>query len=314
MTLIINILLLLFSIVLLWAGANYLVESAERIANSFGISELIIGLTIVAFGTSAPEFSVTISAAIKQQASISVGNIVGSNIFNLGFILGTVAIIRPVLSDKKLVLRDGIFMFITTLILLVFFFTNNYTLVRLEGLILVLLLVGYITYLFYKKESMEEDITHEKATWKDYVIVPVSIGIITLGGNLLVSSATYIADYIGLPEWLIAITVVAAGTSAPEMVTSIVAVVKGKHGMSAGNLVGSNIFNLLGVLGLAGIINPLSLEATSYQSMILLSCLILFVLIFMRTGWKVNRLEGALLIGIGLLLWIVDFLGIYFIG
>lgn len=312
MIIFVNSFLLLFSIVLLWFGANYLVGSSEKIANSFGISELIIGLTVVAFGTSAPEFAVTISAALKHQASISVGNIVGSNIFNLGFILGCVAIIQPVITNKKLVLRDSIFMLATTMLLVFFFFTNEFTLDRLEGLVLFLLLFAYIAWLFYKKETLDEEITTEKAELKDYFIAPASIVVIALGGNLLVSSASAIAKTFGFPEWLIAITIVAAGTSAPEMVTSIVAVVKGKHGISAGNLIGSNIFNILGVLGLAGIINPLTLQPSSYQSLILLTGMILVVIVFMRTGWKVTRLEGAMLIAIGLMLWAVDFLGLYF--
>ncbi|MFW6366023.1 MAG: calcium/sodium antiporter [Spirochaetota bacterium] len=314
MILVLNASLVIFSIFLLWIGANYLVESAEKIANSFGISELIIGLTVVAFGTSAPEFAVTVSAAINNQASISVGNIVGSNIFNLGFILGSVALIRPVNADKKLVNRDGLFMLATTVILIFFFYTGGYTLSRIEGLLLFCLLIAYIWYLFVKRETIEDDILHEKAAFRDFVIAPVSVVFIILGGNLLVTSATVIAQTVGVPEWLIAVTVVAAGTSAPEMVTSLVAVIKGKHGISAGNLVGSNIFNLLGVLGLAGIIRPLTLHPGAYQSLILLSLLILFAIIFMRTGWKVSRLEGAILIGLGILLWMVDFFGLYVIG
>jgi cation:H+ antiporter len=306
MTLLLNTALLIISILFLWGGANYLVESAERIANTFRIPQLIIGLTVVAFGTSAPEFAVTIQASIIGNSSISVGNIVGSNIFNLGFILGLTALISTVSSSKKMVYRDGLFMLATTLVLLVCFYTG-YTLNRFEGALLFILLISYLLYLFISKEKLEEEITTEKASLKDYIILPLSLAAIVGGGNLLVSSSTAIAKFFGLSDWLIAITVVAAGTSAPEMVTSIVAAIKGKHEMSAGNLIGSNIFNILGVLGVAGMIHPLGLNPDSFHSLLILTLLIIMVIIFMRTKWKVSRLEGALLILAGFAMWFFDF-------
>lgn len=304
---ILSIFLLFISIIFLWLGANYLVESAEKIAVKFGVSELVIGLTIVAFGTSAPELAVTVNAALFEKSSISVGNIVGSNIFNLGFILGAVALISVVFTSKKIVYRDGLFMFLTSLLLLFFF--QNGKLERYEGFIMIGLLISYLIYLFIMKEPIEDDeIATNPATLKDYFILPISLAVIILGGNLLVSSASDIALKLGMREWLIAITVVAAGTSAPEMVTSIVAVVKGKHGMSAGNLIGSNIFNILGVLGTASILKPLAISSEAFRSLSFLCGMIVIVILFMRTKWKITKLEGAFLILIGLLLWIHDFM------
>ena len=304
-----NILLLTAAIGLLWKGADYLVESASRIAEKFGVSDLVIGLTVVAFGTSAPEFAVTINAALKKQADISVGNIVGSNIFNLGFILGTVAIFKAIESSRKLVYRDGIFMISVTFLLLIFF--RDYQLARYEGIILMSILALYMIYLFVKKESLEveeEESIHEEATWKDGLILPMSIGAVIMGGHLLVESATFLARFAGISEWVIGVTIVAAGTSAPEMATSLAAALKGRHGMSAGNLIGSDLFNILGVLGLAGAINPMSINPNAYSSLFMLSAMVCLVVFFLRTGWKLSRTEGIILVAIGISRWVMDFL------
>lgn len=302
-----NVLILIVSIILLWKGADSLVDSASRIAATFGISDLVIGLTIVAFGTSAPEFAVTINAALNKHGDISVGNIVGSNIFNLGFILGSVAIIKSIQSTRKLVYRDGIFMISITLLLLFFFYDSH--LARYEGIILVSLLIIYLIFLFIKKELLEaEEITHDKSTWKDIVVLPACIATVIAGGHFLVVSASYLAVCAGISEWVIAVTIVAAGTSAPEMATSLAALLKGKHGMSAGNLIGSDLFNILGVLGLAGILNPMSINEDAYGSLLMLCGMVIIVIIFLRTGWRLSRIEGIILVTIGIIRWIFDFM------
>lgn len=305
---ILNILLLSISIALLWLGSDKLVDSASNIAKKVGVSELMIGLTIVAFGTSAPEFAVTITAAVKGITSISVGNIVGSNIFNLGFILGSVAMVRSVPISKNLVHRDGLLMILSTLLLLVFF--RDLRLSAMEGAGLAALLMLYLSFLIIKKEPLESgensDIG-EDATWKDWALLPISILMVVGGGQLLVESASGIARTLGISEWVIGVTIVAAGTSAPEMATSLSAVIKGRYGISAGNLVGSNLFNILGVLGLAGIIKPLDILQTSYYSLILLSIMVSCVVLFMRTGWRVSRTEGVALFIFGIAMWAYDF-------
>ncbi|MBT8343046.1 MAG: calcium/sodium antiporter [Desulfatitalea sp.] len=279
-----------------------------RPAGTLGVSELVIGLTVVAFGTSAPEFAVTLTAAVKGYASISVGNIVGSNIFNLGFILGAVAIVRSVSISRSLVYRDGLLMIVSTLILLFFF--RDMHLSRIEGLVLFTTLMAYLAYLFIKKAppAGEEHLTSEMADIKDWILLPVSILMVIGGGQLLVTSAGYLARAIGLSEWVIGVTIVAAGTSAPEMAASLAAAIKGKYGISAGNLVGSNLFNILGVLGLAGSVKPLTIQHSSYDSLVLLTAMVVMVIALMRTGWRISRLEGFLLILSGLGLWTFDLL------
>ncbi len=302
----VNITILIIAIAFLWKGADYLVESASKIAETFGISDLVIGLTVVAFGTSAPEFAVTINAAVKQQANISVGNIVGSNIFNLGFILGSVAIVKSIQTTKKLVYRDGIFMISITFLLL-FFFRDLHLAIH-EGIILMSLLAMDLFFLFINKEERVEDIIHEKASYKDYIILPLSIGAVIVGGHLLVDSASFLAKQAGISDWVIGVTIVAAGTSAPEMATSLAAALKGKHGMSAGNLIGSDLFNILGVLGLAGIINPMKIAPEAYNSLYMLSGMVILVIVFMRIGWKLNRWNGFVLVAIGITRWVMDFI------
>ena len=303
----VNIIVLMFSIAFLWKGADYLVESAGKIAETMGISDLVIGLTVVAFGTSAPEFAVTINAAVRQQADISVGNIVGSNIFNLGFIFGSVAIVKSIDTTRKLVYRDGIFMFCITLLLLFFF--RDFHLAMYEGIILMSILAAYMIVLFFKKEPLEEEeINHEKAKLRDYVILPLSICAVILGGHYLVESASFVARTAGISEWVIGVTIVAAGTSAPEMATSLAAVLKGKHGMSAGNLIGSDLFNILGVLGLAGALNPMSITSSAFSSLLMLCGMVFLVLVFMRTGWRVSRTEGIILVIVGIVRWVMDFM------
>jgi cation:H+ antiporter len=172
-------------------------------------------------------------------------------------------------------------------------------------------LIAYLLFLFIKKEPPEIEegaAASQPATWKDWVLLPVSIAVVVLGGQLLVESASDIARAIGISEWVIGVTIVAAGTSAPEMATSLAAVIKGKHGISAGNLVGSNLFNILGVLGLAGMLKPLTILQSSYYSLMLLTGMVIVAVAFMRTGWRISRSEGLMLVLAGMALWAYDFL------
>ncbi len=303
-----DILIIIACIAALWYGALLVVESASKIALKLGISELVIGLTIVAFGTSAPEFAVTISAAIKGQESMSVANIVGSNIFNLGFILGGVAIIHPIITTRKLVWRDGLILIGTSFLLILFLY--DLTIEWYEGIILITTLTAYLIFLFYKKEVIEEEeMPEDEFRWTDTLRFLGGLTLILSGGHFFVDSATHIAVALGVSTWVIGVTIVAAGTSAPELATSLTAVIKGKHGISAGNLIGSDLYNLLGVLGIAAIIRPLTVESTAYSSIFLLSGMVILVVIFMRSGWKISRTEGAVLVIINLIRWTLDFMG-----
>lgn len=289
----------------LWWGAVWVVEAASRIAKRLGVSELIIGLTVVAMGTSAPEFAVTVGAALKGQADISIGNVVGSNIFNLGFILGGVALVRAITTSRSLVYRDGIVMIGITFLLL--FFLRDLTMSRLEGAVLMSLLVAYIGLLIYQKDGSDEELPEGEFQWLDIPRLLGGLALIVTSGHYLVESASSLARTVGVSEWVIGVTIVAAGTSAPELVTSLIAVLRGHYGISAGNLIGSDIFNLLGVLGLAAVLQPMKIDPGAYTSLYVLSGMVILAVVLMRTGWKLSRWEGALLLIINIVRWIMDF-------
>jgi cation:H+ antiporter len=304
---ILDILIIIGCVVGLGYGATLIVESAARMSRKIGVSELVIGLTVVAFGTSAPEFAVTIAATLKGQADISVSNIVGSNIFNLGFILGTVVAIRAVSTNRKLVYRDGLVLIGATLVLL--FFMRDLSLQRYEGVIMLALLFAYVIYLFYQREAPTDEIPEGDFELRDIPRFLAGLFLIVVSGHFLVDSAVEIAQLLGISEWVIGVTIVAAGTSAPEMATSVIGVLRGHEGISLGNLIGSDLFNLLGVLGLAGIIQAgtMQIDPAGMNSLILLSMMVILVVIMMRTGWRLSRWEGILLITINLLRWVIDF-------
>lgn len=302
-----NVVIIIASIVGLAYGATFIVDSAARMARHFGVSELIIGLTIVAIGTSAPEFAVTISAAVSGQADISVSNIVGSNIFNLGFILGGVVAVRAIATTPKIVYRDGGMLVGATLILL--FFMRDLQLQQWEGGVLLALLFAYLLYLYTQREVDLEEVPDGDFRWRDVPLFGLGIAMVLVGGYYLVDSATAVARLLGMSDWVIGVTIVAAGTSAPEMATSLVGVLRGHSDISIGNLIGSDLFNLLGVLGLAGVVqtHPMVIDSAGLSSLVLLSGMVIFVVILMRVGWKLNRWEGVMLILINLLRWIFDF-------
>ena len=276
-------------------------------ARKFGLSDLVIGLTVVAIATSAPEFAVTVSAAFRGQSAISVGNIVGSNIFNLGFILGFVAIVSPIAIPKVLFKREGFLLVGTGVLLLIFFY--DLTLTLIEGIILATILLTYVISIIKHGGEVDEDEIPEG----DFKVLDIprfilGVTIIIVSANFLVESASEIARIFGISEWIIGITIVAAGTSMPELATSIVAVAKKRHAISAGNLIGSDLFNMLGVLGVASIMKPLSIGNPEYISLIILAVTLLIILSMMRTGWKISRVEGILLILIAIFRWSFDFM------
>ncbi len=287
-------------------GAAWLVDSASKIAKRLGISELVIGLTILALGTSAPEFAVSILAALKGMGNIAIGNIVGSNIFNLGFILGGTAIIHSLKTSRILIVRDGFFLLFGTFILL--FFLWDLTLTKFEGGVLFSLLILYLGYLYVKREPLETKQVMGKMYWGDPLMLIGGLAMVLVGAHFMVESAINLARYMGVSEWVIGATVIAAGTSAPEFATSLAAALRSRYGMSVGNLIGSDIFNLFGVLGVAGILNNITVSLDARMHLVFLSLMVALVLVFMRTGWVVSRREGYILVMIGLVRWINSFI------
>lgn len=300
--------LFIVSALLLWFGAGWIVDSAAAVARRFKISELVIGLTVVAAGTSAPEFLVTAMAAFKGVHDISLSNVVGSNIFNLGFILGTMALLKPLPTTRAIVYRDGMLLWATTMAIAGM--ASFGTLPRWFGLALLALLACYVLYLATRGNRAEifiEEVEQREATRWDYPKLAAGFGAIALGGHLMVEAASAIALDLGVSRWAIGVTIVAAGTSLPEMVTCLAAVLRSKHQMMLGNLVGSDFFNFAGVLGLTCLLKPLTVSPEALPSLGVLVAMIGLVLFFMRSFWTVTRLEGAILILITMLRWVRDF-------
>jgi len=305
-----DVLTIALSCLALALGATWLVNAAARLAKRFGVSELVIGLTVVAFGTSAPEFAATISAALQGNEDISVGNVVGSNIFNVGFILGGCALVRAIPTRKSLVYRDGLLLLLSSATLYLMLLSQHLS--RLEGLILAAALFAYLLLLFYKRDPvLADELPTGPARSSDLPLLLAGLTLVSAGGYFLVQAASNLAHAAGISDWVIALTVVAAATSMPEFVVSLAAILKKHHGISAGNLVGSCLFNTFGVLGVAALLRPLAVEQTALISTLLLTGLSVLVLVVLRTRWRVTRLEGALLFLAGLTIWIFTILQTY---
>ena len=251
-----NLLMLALGFVLLVKGADWFVDGAAGIANKFKIPQLIIGLTIVAMGTSAPEAAVSISAALKGSAEITIGNIVGSNILNILIILGLTAVITPVAVAKSTIRVDIPFMLAISILLLVQGLDGSVTL--LDGIVLLVVFAGYLTYLVVNArknpEQLEEEQIKNQSIWMCLLWTAIGLVAIILGSNFSVDAASSIARILGLSERFIGLTIVALGTSLPELVTSVMAARKGNADIAIGNIVGSNIFNILFVVGLSSVI------------------------------------------------------------
>lgn len=308
MEVIFNSFLLVISAFFLWSGAVWIVDSASAIARKFRLSELTIGLTIVALGTSLPEFLVTLTAAIRGLGDIALSNVIGSNIFNLGIILGVVALISPIPANKLLIRRDGLFLlFISTFILIMML---DLSIGRTTGFFLFFAFLSYNFIVFFRGAGVNIELNAPeipKAGPLDYLKLCLGFIMIASGGYFMVEGASSLAELMGISQWAIGVTIVAAGTSLPEMITCIVAAIKNRNDMLLGNLIGSDIFNFAGALGLTCLINPITISGTALHSMISLLIMILFVLIFMRTGFRINRWEGMALIALGLGRWTLDF-------
>lgn len=258
---ILEIVFLVLGFVMLVKGADWFVEGAAGIASKFGIPQLVVGLTIVAMGTSAPEAAVSITAALKGTADIAVGNVVGSNILNILIILGLTGLITSVAVQKSTLFIEIPYMLLITGVLLVMGMMGN-SINLVEGIILWVLFIIYLGYLFVlaKKGKAEEEEKEERPLWKLLLYALIGGVVVVLGSNVAVDSATAIAQIIGLSEKFIGLTIVALGTSLPEMVTSVTAAKKGNADIAIGNIVGSNIFNILFVLGTSALIIPITFE------------------------------------------------------
>ncbi len=357
-----QIVLLVAVIYLISIGADWFVDAASRLAEALGVSHLVIGLTVVAFGTSAPEVAASVAAGIGGNGDITIANVIGSNIFNLCFILGGVAaIVKGGISiDRPLVVRDGPVMLVGTVLLfaaiggsLITFQAVapeswlgsigllDLTLQRWEGAVLLLVLFTYLGWVYRQSRNLppeqlveELGIDADEDTPSQSVaiapqIVPLLVGLVMVAGGCQVLVGTVAADpsgglpagygavwfanIMGIPDYVVGVTIVAAGTSAPEAVVSLFAAVKGAHGISTGNLLGSVIFNVLAVTGVVGLLiqppigDTVVVNAQVIGSFVAVTAIIVTAVIFMRTGWRIRRWEGVVLLALGLAQWLFDF-------
>ena len=287
-------LLLVLGFVFLVKGADLFVDGSSSIAKHMKIPSVIVGLTIVAMGTSAPEASVSITAAIAGNSDISLGNIVGSNIFNFLVVIGASAIIFPVISHKDILKRDLWWNLGITGVLLLLMLDNKIG--HIDGLIL---LAGMATYLFIViKNALKNRIAESEekllSVPKSIIFMVIGLAAIICGGNFVVDNASIIAKSLGLSETLIGLTIVAIGTSLPELVTSITAAKKQESGIALGNAVGSNIFNILFILGASSALTPINVAPELFIDTIILIVVSILILIFARTKKITNRFEGAI--------------------
>ena len=294
---------LLLSFVILYYGAEGLVFGASSLAKRLGISALVIGLTIVSIGTSMPELLVSIKAAMNGQSAISIGNALGSNLFNFGIILGLSAIIYPLLAKKQLLKFDVPVMILTSVLFLLLFLDSKIS--RIEAILMVILFLSYTTYLLVSSKrkqksnpdtDKDDDIKLTKHWALDIVFIVVGLVALVFGSDLLVVNAIIIAERLGMSEAMIGLTIVAAGTSMPELATSAVAAFKKRTDIAIGNIVGSNIFNILLILGVAGIIQPISTPDINYIDALVVVALGVLLWLFMKMSASIRRWQGVVFI------------------
>lgn len=299
--------LLLIGFILLIKGADYFVEGASSIARRLQVPTLIIGLTIVAFGTSAPEAAVSMTSALKGHNEIAIGNIVGSNIFNLLFVVGLAAAIDPLHVKRSMILKEFPFTVLSCVVLLImvqdqlFEGTTEQVLSRGEGLILLLFFGIFMYYLIEvaltARKEAEKEIEGMRLGRSILGAFAGLVGVV-VGGQFVVDAASAIALNLGMSQNLIGLTIVAVGTSLPELVTSVVAAKKGESDIALGNVIGSNLFNVFFILGVSALIHPIMIDASIIVDSIFLLIVTLIAYLFAVTKKKMNRVEGSILVGI----------------
>lgn len=314
MDIILNVLLLIAGFIALIKGADLFVDGSSALAKNFNVPGVIIGLTIVAMGTSAPELAVSTSAAIKGANEIALSNVTGSNIFNLLGVLGICAMIHPLPIDRTIMKLDFPISITTALLTLLAVglpilmkggitsaaMSDNVGMIsRIFSIVLLILFAGYITMLIVcaRKGHHQDDTAQRKPMWQCALLILIGLGCIIAGGQFVVNSAKVIASALGMSETLIGLTVVAIGTSLPELVTSVVASRKGENGLAVGNVVGSNIFNILFILGISGAIHPITVNLASVIDLAVMTAVSIITMIFARTK-NIGRAEGAVMLAL----------------
>ena len=303
----IQLLILAAGLVLILLGANYLVEGSSAVARKFGISEFVIGLTIVGIGTSAPEMVVSFLSSLQGKADMAIGNVIGSNIFNTLLILGITALISPLVITRSNMKKDIPMNIFATVLLIVLgmhgtlFGLGTDTLTRYDGAILLLIFIWYLYSCFRNKSNGEEEnqeASRNSPAWITILMIAGGLAGLIFGGRLFVNSASELARIFGVSDKFIAITVMAGGTSMPELATCVVAALKGKGQLALGNILGSNISNILLILGGSALINPLSFAGITAVDLATVLTAALFI---MLSAWsfrknRLDRFEGVILL------------------
>lgn len=303
----INILLLITGLIVLIYGANIMVDSASALAKKLNVPTIVIGLTIVAFGTSSPELVVNIFAAVDHSSDIALGNVIGSNVFNILGILGVSAFIYPLSVKTKTTWIEIPLALLSAIILIVLandkLIDNNSTSIisRIDGIVLLAFFIIFLVYNFQliKSGRYDEEFTTKNYTIKKSILfIIVGMAFLVLGGKAIVYSATEIAKFFGISERIISLTIISIGTSLPELATSVIAARKKNVDIAIGNIVGSNIFNVFFILGTSAVIYPVSVNLSSQFDLIVnvLASLLLFMFVFTGKGRKVDRWEGLVFV------------------
>jgi cation:H+ antiporter len=306
---ILQFVLLILGIALLVKGADWLVDGASGLSSSFGVSPLFIGLTVVAFGTSAPELAVSISAAVKGSGSIAISNVIGSNIANIALVIGFSAILTPLAISKTTIRKELPFNILISFALMAMLLRGaKYGLDRYDGVVLIIFLIIFMEYTLVmaksdraRKRLESTDILSEadqeeikKIRIKNGILTLIGLAMVVFGADLTVDSATEIALQLGISEALVGLTMIAIGTSLPELVTAVTAILKKQDDLAIGNIVGSNIFNICLILGVSSIIKPIGVIVDHYWADILfMSMLAVFLLLTTMKKSKITRLEGS---------------------
>lgn len=301
--------LLVIGFILLIKGADFFVDGASKIAVLMRISPIVVGLTIVSMGTSAPEATISIIAALEGSSDLSIGNVVGSNIVNITLIVGAAAFIYPFQVRKETIKNEIPFTLLSGIVLLILIsdtmFKNLPNVIdRSDGVILLLFMSVFLYYVFQtaakdRKKVHEEDSNADKPSWwKSAILTVAGLAGIIYGGDLVVTHATTIAYSFGMSEALVGLTIIAIGTSLPELVTSITAALKKQSEIALGNIVGSNIFNVLFVLGASSVIEPLKVNGKIFTDIFIMIAFTTLLLIFSRTNFRLGKREGVSLVGI----------------
>lgn len=311
-------LLIFLGTILLYAGGELLVRNASHLARTFGLSSLVIGLTVVAFGTSSPELATTLLSTLEGSPEVAVGNVIGSNIANIGLILGLTALVYPLQSARAFIRRELPFMIVTGGLLFPVFWDG--VVARYEGAGLLALLIGYLGYQFRRGATVDQGVGADQAEnqmdsvdaleasavaapattipiWRAWLGVALGIVVLVAGAQILVSGAVTVAQSFGVPERVIGLTLVALGTSLPELASSLVAAVRREADIILGNVVGSNIFNSLAILGLTALVYPVRMDYADVQlDLWVMLGLSVFVLPLMLGRYRLGRSGGAVLL------------------